>query len=222
MKKTIAVCLIALTLVVPVFATGTVGISTGPSFSWLTVKSGSDSSVSTKYSQIYYDVALDGEYFFNNGPIGLAFGIDFSFPLSAKQDGTTVDLSNSSDPYFPTMFYPYVGATYLGKINRQFSWQAGVGMMVGFGSKKYSATALGTTASLTVRQTTIDIYADLGANYDFTKNIRASVGVKALIPVYTAFKSSLTVGSSTTESESSASNKTGFGILPYIGVSYIY
>ena len=208
MKKAL-VLLMMLALVVSVVSAGSVYLDTGVSFS-----NGSRSVVTDEYSddpvslgvtslpvEVGYRHVLD-----NN--ILISGSISEYFTLSQKVEDTVIE-----EDKFPSSTVVKVESGYRMEINKDMYAEFLGGFSYAFSSKTIESF------KAKVSYSTVSLVGEAGISYEITDSVFLRAGAKLAFPFATNYKTTLTVGSTTTEDKS---KMTGFmfNITPFIGASY--
>ena len=207
MKKAL-VLLMMLALVVSVVLAGSVYLDTGVSFSngsrrYETEKSKGKEfnlSVTSLPVEVGYRHVLD-----NN--ILISGSVAEYFSLSEKRDDRVIEKNK-----YPSSTVIKIASGYRMEVNKDMYAEFLAGCSYAFGSVKYDVNS---TESLTV----ISLNGEAGISYEITDSVFLRAGAKLAFPFATNYKTTLTVGSTTTEDKS---KMTGFmfNITPFIGASY--
>ena len=208
MKKAFAL-LMMLALVVSVVSAGSVYLDTGVSFS-----NGSrryeteerkgpefDLSVTSLPVEVGYRHVLD-----NN--ILISGSISEYFTLSQKVEDTVIE-----EDKFPSSTVVKVESGYRMEINKDMYAEFLGGFSYAFSSETIESF------KAKVSYSTVSLVGEAGISYEITDSVFFRAGAKLAFPFATNYKTTLTVGSTTTEDKS---KMTGFmfNITPFIGASY--
>ena len=207
MKKAL-VLLMMLALVVSVVSAGSVYLDTGVSFS-----NGSRSVVTEKYSDdpvslgvISLPVEVGYRHVLDNN-ILISGSISEYFTLSHKAHGEVVKNK------FPSSTVVKLEAGYRMEVNKDMYAEFLGGCSYAFSSKTVESPKTKKSYS------TVSLVGEAGISYEITDSVFLRAGAKLAFPFATNYKTTLTVGSTTTEDKS---KMTGFmfNITPFIGASY--
>ena len=208
MKKAL-VLLMMLALVVSVVLAGSVYLDTGVSFS-----NGSRSVVTEKYSDdpvslgvISLPVEVGYRHVLDNN-ILISGSISEYFTLSQKVEDTVIE-----EDKFPSSTVVKVESGYRMEINKDMYAEFLGGFSYAFSSETIESF------KAKVSYSTVSLVGEAGISYEITDSVFLRAGAKLAFPFATNYKTTLTVGSTTTEDKS---KMTGFmfNITPFIGASY--
>ena len=208
MKKAFAL-LMMLALVVSVVSAGSVYLDTGVSFS-----NGSRSVVTEKYSDdpvslgvISLPVEVGYRHVLDNN-ILISGSISEYFTLSQKVEHTVIE-----EAKFPSSTVVKVESGYRMEINKDMYAEFLGGFSYAFSSETIESF------KAKVSYSTVSLVGEAGISYEITDSVFLRAGAKLAFPFATNYKTTLTVGSTTTEDKS---KMTGFmfNITPFIGASY--
>ena len=198
-----------LALVVSVVSAGSVYLDTGVSFA-----NGSRSVVTDEYSDdpvslgvISLPVEVGYRHVLDNN-ILISGSISEYFTLSQKVEDTVIE-----EDKFPSSTVVKVESGYRMEINKDMYAEFLGGFSYAFSSETIESF------KAKVSYSTVSLVGEAGISYEITNSVFLRAGAKLAFPFATNYKTTLTVGSTTTEDKS---KMTGFmfNITPFIGGSY--
>ena len=205
MKKAL-VLLMMLALVVSVVSAGSVYLDTGVSFSNGSRRYETNKDLEYDLSVTSLPVEVGYRHVLDNN-ILISGSVAEYFSLSEKRDDRVIEKNK-----YPSSTVIKIASGYRMEVNKDMYAEFLAGCSYAFGSVKYDVNS---TESLTV----ISLNGEAGISYEITDSVFLRAGAKLAFPFATNYKTTLTVGSTTTEDKS---KMTGFmfNITPFIGGSY--
>lgn len=231
MKK-IALLLLALVLVFPVFAADNrVDFSMGYGGTFLY-----STEVKSDPMEIQkLDFTLSGaNYFLSDGDMGIAYAVDLAMPTvltdgygenyvdsfklivdDAKSKGVKANLINFNLG-LSVMF------DYNLDITEDLSMDFAAGLGYDWTTVGYKASAGGEKGKMTFNIHTISLDTQIAVNYAFAESFAVRGGLNVSMPFAAFTQTSIQEGSFSEKSELMNMKSIGFGISGFVGVSYLY
>ena len=206
MKKAL-VLVMMLALVVSVVSAGSVYLDTGVSFSNGSRRYETNKDLEYDLSVTSLPVEVGYRHVLDNN-ILISGSISEYFTLSQKVEDTVIE-----EDKFPSSTVVKVESGYRMEINKDMYAEFLGGFSYAFSSETIESF------KAKVSYSTVSLVGEAGISYEITDSVFLRAGAKLAFPFATNYKTTLTVGSTTTEDKS---KMTGFmfNITPFIGASY--
>lgn len=205
MKKTFLLFLVLILSAAAAFSSGWIGVDTGANIMWTNMKMDmGEESLSVSGSEIDYYLGLTGAHYFTDS-VGLGYSVSMLYPLSAKvEDG---DFQKVEDP--DIQFKPALSFQYRHELGESMKLEAGIGLYYGYTSTKESG--------MKISMLQIGAEGNVGISFEPAEHLALKAGAKVLVPIFT--NASATMYGITLEYDV---NCYGIGVIPYLGIAYIY
>ena len=212
MKKLFTI-LTLLVLIVSVVSAGSVYIDTGISFSTGSRRKVVEDVESDSFSVTVVSLPFEFGYreTFDND-IVVSASVAPYISLSESIEGESGD-----EKLFPTCTSIKAQVGYSMKINKEMCAEFLGGLSFAIGSK----TSSNSVGKIKVSFNTLSIVGEAGIKYKLNNSFFLRAGAKVAFPFDTAYKSKLTIGSTTTKGEKNYSGFM-FNITPFVGGAYLF
>lgn len=213
MKK-LLVILILFLISSMLFASGYIGIKTGPTMTFGnyysgTIASGNNStsvSLNQDFQDYYWDLGISGVHFFDdnrNHHMGLGYGFDFGFKMAGSENAI------KENGHIDVIYVPYLGFAYQYEVNDlvAIDTQIGLGVQLGGNSQAQS----GTTAIFH----SVLAYVNAATSITPIDKLAIKAGLELGVPFYHGL-------SGTDIDINTCAWIGGVSIKPYLGLAYEY
>lgn len=207
MKKLLVILILFLVSSM-LFASGYIGIKTGPTMTFGnyysgTVASGNNSmsvSLNQDFQDYYWDLGISGAHFFDdnrNHHMGLGYGFDFGFKMAGSDNAMKVN------GHIDVIYVPYLGFAYQYEVNDLVAIDTQLGLGV----------QLGGSSNTTAVFHSVFAYVNAAASITPIDKLAIKAGLELGVPFYQ--------GASGTDI-STCGWIGGVSIKPYLGLAYEY